>query len=40
MIKKIKNTVLQKYVTVDINGQETAGIFYEEEFAKDKSKGF
>ena len=40
VISKIKNTVLQTYVTNDLNGEEFIGTFYEKELQKTNQKEF
>ena len=40
VISKIKNTVLQTYVTNDLNGEEFSGTFYEKELQKTNQKEF
>ena len=40
MIKKVKNTVPWTYVTNDLNGEETVGIFYQKELQKKNQKEF
>ena len=38
MIKKVQSTVPWTYVISDLNGEETAGIFYEKELQKTNKK--
>ena len=38
MIKKVKNTVSWSYVVNDLNGEEIAGTFYENELQKTNQK--
>ena len=40
MIKKVKNTVLWKYVISDLNGEEILGTCYEEELQKTNQNEF
>ena len=40
MIKKVKNTVSGSYVVNDLNGEEIAGTFYENELQKTNQKEF
>ena len=40
IIKKIKNNVPWRYVINDLNGEETIGTFYENEFQKTDQKEF
>ena len=40
MIKKVKNTVSWSYVVNDLNGEEIAGTFYENELQKTNQKEF
>ena len=40
VIKKVKNTVLWKYVINDLNGEEIIGSFYEKELQKTNQKEF
>ena len=40
IIKKVKNTVLWKYVISDLNGEEILGTCYKEELQKTNQKEF
>ena len=40
MIKKVKNTASWSYVVNDLNGEEIAGTFYENELQKTNQKEF
>ena len=40
MTKKVKNTVSWSYVVNDLNGEEIAGTFYENELQKTNQKDF
>ena len=40
MTKKVKNTVSWSYVVNDLNGEEIAGTFYENELQKTNQKEF
>ena len=40
MIKKVKNTVSWSYVVNDLNGEEIAGTFYENELQETNQKEF
>ena len=40
MIKKVKNTVPWTYVIDNLNGEETAGMFYENKLEKTNKKEF
>ena len=40
MIEKVKNTVLWTYVINDLNGEEIAGTFYENELPKTNQEEF
>ena len=40
MIKKVKNTVSWSFVVNDLNGEEIAGTFYENELQKTNQKEF